>query len=395
MEPATGPSRPGAGRQCAAVAAAAALLVLACQWLSVRYNYQGNWTALFLTGSKIGVPPGKEFAGTYVHARSYGYDGQFYRLIAHDPAFRRGLARHIDNPRLRCQRILVPGLAYTVALGRAGWIDGAYVTVILGFVLLGTYWTARWVAAHGWPAAWGLVFLTLPATMVSATRMTVDVALAALACAWALYATRGELSPKAYAVLAALPLAREAGLLFNLASAAQACFERRVRRAAAVALTVIPAALWFAFLTRHTQPDPTNWLVRLPLAGLVRSLASGPHEGAGGLIRVALIALHYAALAGVLLGIALAVRMWLARPRGSFEVAALAFALLAIQLGNSDIWSEVIGFGRVFSPLLLLLALAALARRKMLLAAPLALTLPRMLAELVSPALGVVRGMLG
>jgi hypothetical protein len=351
MTPATGPSRPGAGRQCAAVAAAAALLVLGCQWLTVRYNYQGNWTALFLTGSKTGVPAGKEFAGTYLHAGSRGYDGQFYRLIAHDPACRRGLARHIDDPRLRYQRILVPGLAYTVALGRAGWIDGAYVAVILGFILLGTYWTARWATAHGWPAAWGLVFLALPASMVSATRMTVDVALAALGCAWALYAPRrgGGADGDPGGALVRVPHPAHPTRSDQLArqAAAGGTGARSGLGAARGARRAVPCRLDSVALRRARRRAAGDRLGRADVAGTAaRELRN---RGTG--VRAA------------------------GDPVG--------------QVGHL-----VRGFGRLFSPLLLLLALAALARRKMLLAAPLALTLPRMLAELVSPALGVVRGML-
>jgi len=47
------------------------------QYLTVRYNYQGNWSALFCTGSKLGPPPLEEFRATYVFGGSFGYDRQF------------------------------------------------------------------------------------------------------------------------------------------------------------------------------------------------------------------------------------------------------------------------------------------------------------------------------
>jgi len=51
--------------------------VLGWQSLTVRYNYQGNWSALFCTGSKLGPPPLEEFRATYVFGGSFGYDRQF------------------------------------------------------------------------------------------------------------------------------------------------------------------------------------------------------------------------------------------------------------------------------------------------------------------------------
>src|ERR1700682_2177017 len=87
-------------------AALALALLLLWQYLTVRYNYQGNWTAAFCTGENQGVPP--ELAPkTYLMLHTFGYDGQMDRYVAHDPWMKRGFEKYIDAPVLRYRRILV------------------------------------------------------------------------------------------------------------------------------------------------------------------------------------------------------------------------------------------------------------------------------------------------
>ena len=120
-------------------ALAATLAALAWQAATVHFNYGGNWTALFITGQMYGVPPTLASEHVYVVPNA-GWDGQFYHVIAHDPLLRNSSSlRFLDFQRLRYRRILVPGLAYLLALGDQSRIDSAYRLVILGFVLLGCY----------------------------------------------------------------------------------------------------------------------------------------------------------------------------------------------------------------------------------------------------------------
>src|ERR1035441_10957023 len=90
------------------------LAVLSWQAATVHFNYGGNWTALFMTGEFHPPPP--HLAGhTYLFKASTGYDGQFYRYVAHAPWYRADWARYYDSPRLRNERILVPALAWVLA----------------------------------------------------------------------------------------------------------------------------------------------------------------------------------------------------------------------------------------------------------------------------------------
>ena len=212
------------------------------------YNDHGNWTALFQTGQALNVPPQLQ-SGTYLFP-GMGYDGQFYRYVAHDPFFGGGLRRFIDSPTRRYRRILMPALAFFLAAGRQQWIDGSYIAVSALFVLLGAYWLSRWASLHGFHAAWALAVPLIPATLISADRMTVDGALAALTVG-AAYFTATRQTTKLYLLLVMACLVRETGpfllggcILFELQA-------RRFARSAVWATAALPALMWYWFVSRN------------------------------------------------------------------------------------------------------------------------------------------------
>ena len=128
----------------AVLALAAVLGMWLWQFATVHFNYGGNWTALFNTAPNWPRPAFLASEDVYTFPPgSLGYDGQMYHFIAHDPWMSRGAAAAMDDPALRYRRILVPALAWAVALGRDSAIHAAYIAVILGFVFLGVYWLAR------------------------------------------------------------------------------------------------------------------------------------------------------------------------------------------------------------------------------------------------------------
>lgn len=383
--------------QAAIVGLVCAAAAFGWQCLTVRYNYQGNWTALFCTGSKLGPPPLEEFRGTYVFRGSFGYDGQYYRYIAHDPLLERELWKSVDAPRLRYRRILVPGLACLGGLGSPRAIDAAYPAVILGFMFLGGYWASRFASSRGRHPAWGLAFVLTPAVLVSADRMTVDGALAALCCAWVLY--WGEkAAPRVaqYALLAVVPLVRETGLLLNLASGVVLALRRRGRESLIWAAAILPCAGWYWFVAARTRPEAWEWwsfVAHLPLAGFIRRVLHPQVYPPGTRVPWFFTSLDFLALAGIALALVLGIRLWLRRRDGAVEIAVLLFCLLAIQTRSADVWSEAFAFGRVFSPLLLLLAMKGLETRRKVLALPLALVTLRVGAQFGSQVIGVVLGL--
>jgi hypothetical protein len=380
-----------------AVGLAAVLLAFGWQWLNVRFTYAGDWTGLFCAGANQRVPPRDLLAERlYAEPGTAGFDGQFYHYIAHDPLLRTGLAAYVDSPRLRYRRILLPGLAFLLAAGRQPAVDTAYFAVVLGFVFLGAWWLSRFAALQRRSPAWGLLFLLLPATLGGVDRMVVDIALAALWAGFAAYAAEGRTRP-VLVLLALAPLARETGFAMTAACAAWALWQRKPGRAALAAATVIPCLAWYAYLGRAAAPDRSQWVALSP-GGLVDALRHPYSYPWMAWVNRVMTGLDYLAAAGAVAAVAALVRVALRRPRGVIEFAAAvqgALGAVLILCGSRDLWVHIYGYGRVLSPVLLLLVLAALSRRYWTGLVPLAMILPRMGMEFAGDTWRILRGLVG
>src|SRR5579863_7848004 len=130
-------------RRAALLAMAAVSLAWLWQFLTVRYNYNGNWTALFCIAPHMPVPEFLKSEKLYIFPNTQGYDGQVFHLMAHDPWMHKGSAEAIAGAAFRYQRIFVPAAAWLLALGNDAWVHTAYYAVILAFVFLGVYWLAE------------------------------------------------------------------------------------------------------------------------------------------------------------------------------------------------------------------------------------------------------------
>ena len=383
---------------CAGYAFLAAVLALLWQASTVHFNYGGNWTALFCTGDRQNVPP-QLAANTYLFMLSQGYDGQFYRYVAHDPLLRKGLGQFMDAPSLRYRRILVPGLAFLMAGGQSQFIDAAYLAVILLFVFLGSYWLSRYAAFHGRHPAWGIGFIFVPATLISINRLTVDVALVALCAGFAWYATKGS-PARLCLVLALAPLVRETGLLLVAAAGLDALWNRRFRQAVLFAAMSLPALLWTGYVLAHSPaPAPAvalyvvpRWAFHSPVIGIVWKLFVPEQYQYGPALDRMIQAVDALALVGVLLALGLVI--WsLRRWRFNQEAwAALLFAGLTAAVGEPHFWKDVNGYARPVSPLLLLVGLPVFSGAPLWVLAPIVLVDLRIGVLLGSQVYGVLRG---
>ena len=357
------------------------------QSLTVWANYGGNWTALYCTGALVQHAPLVEQEHIYIFANSVGYDGQLYHLVAHDPLMRRGLAEYVDSPRYRYTRILVPGLAYALALGKQEWIDPAYRVVIWLFAFLGGYWMSRFAALCGRSPWWGLAFLAIPSTLISADRLVVDMPMAALCAGFAYYAVKDGFV--VLAILAVAPLCRETGL-FLVAAYAATCAIRRLWRHAALACALLaPFLTWTAFVNSRTPPHQYNGSL-IPGIGMLHAFLSPQPYAEWTAWIWPLRALDTIALAGVLLAflaaIALAVRRW----RDPVILAAGLLAGAGLVFQTAGMFEHVYGYGRVWGTLLVLLFLEGLRMRRALLCAPVWMMTPRVLVQLAPQVMGIV-----
>jgi hypothetical protein len=342
-------------------AAVAVLLVLGWQAATVHVNYADNWTGLFRVGHEKRLPD-RLAQSTWRNANPAGYDGQFYRLIAHDPFLRSGTAAYLDAPLLRARRILVPVLAWTVAFGRDNLVDGAYVLVVAAFFFGGVFWLSSLAVAEGRQAVLGLLFLIVPATVVAVDTMTVDVALAALTACFAWQVKTGR-ERWVWVTLAAACLVRETGLLLVIAAVLAAAFQRNFRRAAFLVTAALPALCWYGYLMTVLPPSAVTagaivprWVVPRPQLGiLMRAIDPPRYPNLSPAFRTLAHLFDRVALGATMGAIILGI-LRLRRTRPVTLQATLAMYLLSIlAMTGKGFWNTPYGYSRPLAPLFVLL----------------------------------------
>src|SRR5271165_3447739 len=348
------------------IAILAASVILVWTATRVHYVFDGNWTALFCTGANWRVPPDLE-PGTYRFPGA-GYDGQFYRYLAHDPLLRKNYSRYVDAPQMRFRRALVSLLAWLFALGQPPWIDGAYIAVEMVCVALGTYWCARLLARRGRSPLWGLLFVVVPATLASFDRMLVDGPLTALFAGFLLYSEEKRWT-RVWLLAMLAALTRETGLLLSAALVTDqllpvlpGAVHRDWRKAAYFASSSLPALAWYAYLALRLPNRPQITELGVPVWGLLSRLFSlRPYPDPP--IQLLLRVTDFLAVLGLAISIVLAI-LWLARERvAPITICVGFFAVLALVLSSPSYMTEAFGYGRPVSPLLLWIMIEAVSRK--------------------------------
>ncbi len=376
-----------------AVALLAAALAFGWQALTVHLNYGGNWSALFCAGSRIAVPPSLASDDLYVFPNSSGYDGQFYRFVAHDPFLRTEIRNYLDDQRVRYRRILVPLVAWLFAAGQSGAVDAAYHGVILLFVFLGAWWLGRYAVLRGAAPAWGLAFLLVPGTIISLDRQTIDIALAALTIGLLVYIETDE-QWKIFTVLMCAVLVRETGVVLVAAWCLSLLLRRRIAAAVGFAAALAPALCWYVYVVSRT---PSSRLLHHVLnvdEADVFSVIDWLAPVTYALPRPAAwtaVALDYVSLAAIPLALVLALRAAWKRWPGPSGIAALLFGLAGNCLLFVFHKGDPYTLPRVLSPLVLLLAVRGIETRSFLWAAPLGMMTARVALQLGPQALGIVK----
>jgi len=373
-----------------------AAFALSWQALTVHFNYRGNWTGPFITGEFFAVPPALAFEHVRRIPKSYGWDGQFYHFIAHDPLPGDSIARYTDAPRLRYRRILIPAAAFVLAAGQPAAIDWSYRIVILFFLALGTYWTARLVQDSGRNPAWGLLFFFLPAAIASIDRMAVDVGLCALTAGFVVYSRREEDRVKLFVVLVLAGLVRDTGLFLSAAYciwllATSEPLVTRIRRAALFAMAALPTLAWYLYVNLHSGPYQGGPSLSIPLSGLLDHIIHPfpSHQP------LAVYICDLIAVAGVLLAFLLTFRHLASRLRLPSGCAVLLFVAFGVLFESPSNQMETLDYARILSPMMFLLALEVLDGGSWILLTPVCMEAPRFGAQVGGQVLGVARGVLG
>jgi len=384
--------------------AVASVAAIALWWaLVVHFAYGGAWNGLYCTGRAIRMPEWLESREpVYRMAGPVGYDGQWFHILAHRPFAFREHARYMDAPRLRVQRILLPLSAWLFAFGRFEWVDPAYFALMLAWLGAGVWWTARLAELRGASPLWGLVFLALPSSLSSIDRMLSDGPLAAAAAGFFCFAeTRRWRASWVLAMLA--PFIRETGLLLAAAAGLVSLQQRRWKMLAAWLIATAPFLVWVYSLRDLAGSLSFHW--KGFFASAVRQVVQPTGYPFQPWVRWTLQGMDMFSLAGFLAAIFLSLHLlWSNRRRFDSERAHCwttgaifsAAALLLVHLEPTAAWDDFYSYGRVFSPVFLVLLLEGLERGRP--AAPLAVLTPvtaRMGMQFVSAAWRILRALAG
>lgn len=337
---------------------AAIVLVLIWQYFTVSHVYGGNWTGLFCIGSARPLPPELE-PTSFRFREPEGYDGQFYRLVAHDPVFTKGLAEYLDDARLRYTRILVPGLAFLAGGGRDSAVDGAYILLIAVALGLGVFWAAQLLQFHGKSALWSFGILLLPGSLTSMDRMLVDGVLASLTAGFWLYLLQ-ERWRALWLVCLAASLTRETGLLLPLGAMVHFGLRRDWPGVLKFMGAALPAIIWILIVQSRTPPVEAWGIVFPPLMGILRRIVTPRPE-------TLLLVTDGMSLAGLVISLILTI-WWLmekATP-AALRIVLAGFACLGLILGAPVYMIEPYAFTRPIAPLFALLFVEGILRRSQL-----------------------------
>ncbi len=366
------------------------MLGLSWQFLTVHFNYGGNWTALFCHGSQYPLPPGLASEHIYVFPDSGGYDGQSYHYIAHDPLDRTDIGRAVPDPSLRYPRILLPGLAHVFAMGHAEWVDASLLFCNLMFLCLGAYWLALLLERAVVHPLFAALYAVVPVAIISLDRMVVDVAVASLALAFAVYLDSDSHAPwKLYLVLGAAALCRETGFLLFAAYAIRLLILRHYRRLAIFATAVLPAVLWTLWVRRFIPGgDALGPRELIPLWGMLQAvLHPRPYAFPAPVVAV-IRTLWWLQFGGILLAIVLAFRRARELGRDAVVNACFLWACFAITL-PPGVYDDPFAGSRILAPLLMFQFLEGGALTRL----PLLFVTPRVWLELTPQVLGILRGL--
>jgi hypothetical protein len=373
-------------------ASAAGASIVIALWLALYVGslWGGNWTGLFHHGKRIPVPAELDQVHPVLYNSNHGYDGQFYRMAAHDPWATRGFSSYIDAPKFRRQRMLLPVLSWLTAFGREKFIDAAYLFWTVAFCGLGVWWSSRLATRMGQSAFWGLAFLALPGVVLSVHRLLLDGPFLAFS-AGAIFYDRERSNGKLWCSLAAACLCREAGVLLIAGIALPRLLNRDWRGVLIVGASVAPLVAWFLWLGTRVASTPgvtagPTALGFVPLQGLIGRIAYlRPYKSPEPLLTI-IRAADIISLLGIGLAILLALVLFAQAPRWTVVSVAAAFAGLAMLLWDPRfVWYDFYAYARGLAPLTACLDLAALERRNWKLALPTLLQYPRLGVEFGRP----------
>jgi hypothetical protein len=143
----------------------------------------------------------------------------------------------------------------------------------------------------------------------------------------------------------------------------------------------------------HTPRDGTDWLSSYPFSGIINRTQQGTGDPTSTPWLRAANVFEDVALAGIWLALVLAFYLAWKRRWKFIEITVILFAVFEAALGRFDLWSSAYATGRTMAPLLILLALLAFPKRRVLYAFPLLFFVPRIALQYEAELKAMLRGM--
>lgn len=344
-------------------------------------GHQGNPTALFCAGDQFAAPP--YLAGqVYQFSGSTGFDGQFYLYIAHDPLNVRDTAAFVDSPSTRWKRILFPGLAALLSMGRDSLVIPAYIGLMWLTVFLGIFVLARLSLHWGYPALLGLSFLAIPAVAVSIDRMMTDIGIV-VALLVLLLAMEEDSPSLAIAALALAPLARETGVVFIGAWMLWYLWKRDWLRVGIGAVASIPFLSWATWIHMQFGSDGVRWW-GWPFEGILARLGTYTVYPAPLIGNKLALFLDYLGAWGIAASFLIGAFLLLRGERSMLLLSAVLYTAGISIFAKEDMWSEAYSYTRTGGPTAVMLALLGVRQRRWWLVVPMALAIPRVALQYVA-----------
>lgn len=267
------------------------LLAYGLAFVARLVSLGGDISRFTLASDKFIPAASARTVGLSVLTRGYGYDGQFYYLLALNPfATHPALAgAHFDLPAYRAQRILYPLLTWALSLGgRPALVPWMLVAINLAAIVAIGALGAKLAQRLGAAPLWGVTLAFYPGLLVSlmgdlAEPLAMACALGGLLCAldrrWGWTALLLSLAVLARETTALLAIALLVAALLARLTSLRLIERERWRGAALAGLAPLLVALsWQAVLLAHwgklglVAAGSNN--LGLPLLGLLEGVVA-------------------------------------------------------------------------------------------------------------------------
>ncbi len=277
----------------------------------------------------------------------YGYDGQFYAVLATDPLLLRpATPGYLDTAAYRAARVGAPLAAWLLGLGQPATAVWAYLLLCWAGALALVGVLAAWLGERGISPWWAVAIGVSGGVAASVLRATPDALAVALALG-GLWALERQRHGWALGLMSAATLTRETMVLVALGVAVAELVAGRRRHGALYAL--IPAGVygvWRGVLALMLEDAAllAGGNLGWPLAWLAGKFASLGRGGAGA------VGMELWGVLAMIAGLGGAVVLARRALREAPAAAYLLFALLAVVL-SSQVLVEAYAYARVLLPM--------------------------------------------